>query len=523
MIRIVWFGAALLVLGAPHIAEAQFDLEVTPEQRQEMVRRIDALLGDRIAEAGVAIAARSSDAEFLRRATLDLNGVIPRVADARAFLADPSPDKRTKLIERLLASPRHATHLANSWRQFMLPSGLGLQQIQSVAGVQNWLRRQFSQNLRYDRLVSDFIVASGGGESGPALYFTSLELKPEKLAASTSRIFLGLQIECAQCHPHPFDHWKQEDFWGYAAFFAQLDQSQAMNPGALVSLKDVSEGEVTLPDTEIVVAPKHLDGSQGTAHLGGSRRRQLAIWMGSADNPFLAQAAVNRVWSYMFGRGLVEPVDDLGPHNPPSHPQLMKALAEYFVTTGFDLRELYRTLALTDAYQRTSVQESEEAPPVELFAVMAIKTLTAEQLYDCINQSLMRNPNNGPAFFAGARGLFDPRRLAFAARMNMQGSNAAEFDAGILQALTMLNGSETAAATSIAQSRLLSSLEAPWFSDQDRVDVLLLATLSRLPTDEERKTFIAHVENGSDQEKKQQAFSDILWALLNSAEFAMNH
>ena len=305
----------------------------------------------------------------------------------------------------------------------MLPSGLGLQQIQSVAGVQNWLRRQFSQNLRYDRLVSDFIVASGGGESGPALYFTSLELKPEKLAASTSRIFLGLQIECAQCHPHPFDHWKQEDFWGYAAFFAQLDQSQAMNPGALVSLKDVSEGEVTLPDTEIVVAPKHLAGSQGTAHLGGSRRRQLAIWMGSADNPFLAQAAVNRVWSYMFGRGLVEPVDDLGPHNPPSHPQLMKALAEYFVTTGFDLRELYRTLALTDAYQRTRVQESEEAPPVELFAVMAIKTLTAEQLYDCINQSLMRNPNNGPAFFAGARGLFDPRRLAFAARMNMQEPN----------------------------------------------------------------------------------------------------
>jgi hypothetical protein len=523
MIRTGWLGAALVVLGAPYLAEAQFEDEVSPERRMKMVRRIDALLGDRMADAEVKPAPRSSDAEFLRRATLDLTGVIPRVADVRAFLADESSDKRLKLVERLLASPRHATHLANSWRQFMLPSGLGLQQIQNVAGVQNWLRGQFSQNMRYDRFVSDFLVASGGGDAGPALYYTSLELKPEKLAASTSRIFLGLQIECAQCHPHPFDHWKQEDFWGYAAFFAQLDQSQAMTPGGNVSLNDLGEGEVTLPDTETVIAPKHLDGTAGASRLGGTRRRRLAIWMGSPDNPFLAAAAVNRVWSHMFGRGLVEPVDDLGPHNPPSHPQLMKELASYFVEVGFDLRDLYRTLALTDAYQRTSVQQSEESPPAELFAAMAVKTMTSEQLYDCINQSLMRSPGNGPAFLPAARGLFDPRRLAFAAKMNMQGSNATEFDAGVLQALTMLNGSETAATTSVAQSSLLSSLEAPWFTDEDRVDVLLMATLSRLPTVEERQAFTAHVENDADQEKKRQALSDILWALLNSAEFAMNH
>lgn len=524
MIRPSWLGATLIVLAGPCIGVAQFDDAVSPDRRLAMVRRIDALLGQRMAEAKVAPAPRSSDGEFIRRASLDLNGIVPRVPEVRAFLADPAPDKRATLVDRLLASPRHATHLANSWRQFMLPAGLGLQQVQNVAGVQNWLRGQFSQNMRYDRVVSDFLVASGGGDAGPALYYTSLELKPEKLAASTSRIFLGLQIECAQCHPHPFDHWKQEDFWGYAAFFAQLDQSRAMNnPGGQVNLVDLLEGEVTLPDTQTVIAPKYLDGTAGGDRQSGSRRVQLAIWMASRDNPFLAQAAVNRVWAHMFGRGLVEPVDDLGPHNPPSHPQLMKELTDYFVETGFNLRELYRTLGLTDAYQRTSAQPDEETLPADLFAVMAIKTMTSEQLYDCLNQTLLRKSGEGPEFFPGARGLFDPQRLAFAAKMNMRGSNATEFEAGILQALTMLNGSETAAATSVSQSSLLASLEAPWFTDEERVEVLVLATLSRLPSDQERRAFAAHVGNAADQEHQQQAFSDILWALLNSAEFAMIH
>ncbi len=524
MFRTAWLGAICLVWGIPVIALAQFEQGISADRRLEMVRQIDALLDARLQEADVVAGPRANDAEFLRRASLDLKGVIPRVADVRAFLTDTAPDKRAQLIDHLLSSPRHATHLANSWRQFMLPAGLGLQQIQNVAGVQNWLRSQFSLNMRYDRVVSDFLVATGGGDAGPALYYTSLELKPEKLAASTSRIFLGLQIECAQCHAHPFDHWKQEDFWGYAAFFAQLDQSQAMNnPGAQVSLIDLPDGEVTLPDTQTVVPPKYLDGAADTADQRGSRRVQLAIWMASRDNPYLAQATVNRVWSQMFGRGLVEPVDDLGPHNPPSHPQLLAELTDYFVETGFDLRELYRTLARTDAYQRSSAVSSDEPPPPELFATMAIKTLTSEQLYDCLNQTLMRRTADQPDFLPAAQGLFDPRRLAFAAKMNMQGGNATEFEAGILQALTLLNGSETAAATSVDQSSLLASLEAPWFADHERVEVLLLATLSRPPSEQENATFLAHIAAAADEKARQRAYSDILWALLNSAEFAMNH
>jgi len=290
--------------------------------RQAIVRRIDELLDARIRLAGYSPAAQSSDEEFLRRVHLDLAGVIPRVAEAREFLADTGPDKRSRLIDKLLASPAHATHLANTWRTILLPGAINPEQINNVVGVHNWLRHRFSENLRYDNFVAELLVASDGGEAGPALYYTSLDLAPEKLASSTARIFLGLQIECAQCHDHPFDHWKQRDFWGYAAFFARLRQpdmtGNAVRGRARVIDRD--EGDVKLPNTEDVVLPQYPSGNSPAQNELGTRREQLAIWMASRSNPYLARAGVNRAWWHLFGRGLVEPVDDLGRHNTPSHP-----------------------------------------------------------------------------------------------------------------------------------------------------------------------------------------------------------
>lgn len=515
----VRFATATLSIAILVAASAALANDSIANRRAAMIERVDGLLGERWAAEGILPAARSDDSEFVRRIYLDLTGVIPRVAEVREFLEDQRIDKRERLIERLLASPRYPTHLANTWRQIMVPGGLDLEQLQNVAGVQNWLRRQFAQNMRYDRIVSDFLVATGGGEAGPALFYTSLEVKPEKLAASTARIFLGLQIECAECHPHPFDHWKQEDFWGYAAFFARLEQSESRRGPTEVGLVDLDSGEVTLPDSETVVPPRYPDGNLVRKDAGGTRRVQLAIWMASRDNPYLPKAAVNRTWAHLFGRGLIDPVDDIGEHNPPSHPRLFDELTKYFVDTGFDIKELLRTLSNTKAYQLSSRLDRQPYAP-ELFASMAIKTLTAEQLYDSLNRIAGGRPAEIPNFPAIRSNLFDQQRLAFVGKMQMQGSNATEFDAGVLQALTLLNGSNINDASQAEQSGVLMALDSPLFSTEERIETLFLGTLSRPPGGDESLFFASHV---NDSENPREALGDVLWALLNNAEFALNH
>ena len=350
------------------------------------------------------------------------------------------------------------------------------------------------------------------------MFYTSLELKPEKLAAATARIFLGLQIECAQCHHHPFDKWRQEEFWGYAAFFARLRQPRDGGAAARTSIEDLDSGEVQLPGSETAVTPAFPDGRRPGAEETGTRREQLAIWMAARDNPYLARAAVNRVWSHLFGRGLVEPVDDLGPHNPPSHPELMAELTAYFVECGFDIRELYRTLARTRAYQLSSAAQ-EPLASAELFARMEVKPLSADQLFDSFER--LRLTSRGTAPQGGLNSpLADPRRQAFLVKFPPPGRSAVDYQSGVLQALTLLNGEQTAELARAERGGILGAIGAPWFSPEERVKILFLGALSRYPDDEELARFVAHLKNGPPAE---QASEDLLWALVNSAEFAFNH
>ena len=404
----------------------------------------------------------------------------------------------------------------------MLPDGSSSQQVIEAARLQDWLRTQFADNMRYDRVVADFFL-SEDDQVGPQFFYTSQQLSPEKLGASSARFFLGLQIECAQCHDHPHDRWTQKDFWGLAAFFAQLRQLQQSQPTRPVQLVDLEQGEVTLPDSDTVVQPKFPGVAMAKETGGGTRRMQLAVWMASRDNPYVARTAVNRVWHHLFGRGLVEPVDDFGQHNPPSHPQLLEELASFFVKTGFDLRELCRALAYTKAHQLTSRSDVSSQSRPELFARMAIKPLTAEQFYDSMNRSLVRrapptqpnNPTNNP--------LFDSHRQNFVAKMPSAVRSATEYQSGILQALTLINGDDIAAATDPAQGALLRASEAPIFTDEERIETLFLATLSRVPTSDERSLYLGHVQAADSDKDRRRALSDVLWALLNSVEFAMNH
>ncbi len=505
-----------LAVAAVSIAGALFGEESSrpAEADLDMSRRVDELLAARWAEHEIKPAPPADDAELLRRLYLDLVGVVPTVWEARAYLADQRPEKRGELIDRLLMSPAHVTHLAAVWRDLMLPRKFDPQQIAGVVGLQTWLRRQFIENRRYDRIVADLLVATGGDESGPALFYTSVGLKPQELATTTARIFLGLRLDCAQCHNHPFDRWTQQDFWGYAAFFARLEQRS--RNAAAVRLVDTESGEVHLPDSNAVVPARYPGGVVVDPRELGTRRQQLAIWMVSVDNPYLSRATVNLVWSQLFGRGLVEPLDDFGEHNPASHPKLLEELADYFVATGYDLRRLYRTLCNTRAYQLASHAPGAEQPAPDLFAEMAVKMLTPEQLYDSLARVALRAPG------AAQNPLADPQRLAFLIKMQTQTHSVTDFELSVPQALTLLNGPELNAVTDAATSGLLTALEAPIFNNESRVEVAFLATLSRPPRDTERSQFVEYVQSRPLDQRKQ-ALSDVVWALINSAEFLLNH
>ena len=487
-----------------------------------MAARIDELLAASWSREGIEPAPLAGDAEFLRRVSLDLIGVIPTVAEARQFLADGDPQKRARLVDRLLDSQLHADHLATTWRNMMVPRGGTIDGFDGQAGLQIWLRAQFLKNVRYDQMVADLLVATGAAREGPGLFFTAFDLKPEELAGNTARVFLGVQIECAQCHDHPFDKWTQQDFWGYAAFFARLGRMGDNRPGRAMQLIDKQDGEVTLPGTATVVPPRYPRGESPAPDEVGSRRMQLGIWMVSRDNPFLAPAAVNRVWAHLFGRGLVEPVDDLGDHNSASHPQLFVELAAYFVDTGYDLRQLLRTLASTRAYALSSTATNDESFRPNLFARQPVKALAPEQFYDSLLRATLADGNGGDR--RGSAAGFDERRQAFVAKMQSQVHSRLDYDAGIAQVLQLVNGSEVATATEGSASGLLAALDAPLFNDAERVEILFLATLARLPDETEAARALRHLaEATSANGQSTAALGDILWALLNGAEFGLNH
>lgn len=493
----------------------------------QMAGRIDELLNEMWSVDHVQPAPLASDGEFLRRAYLDLNGVIPRAADVRAFMADDRPDKRVVLVDRLLASPRYSTHMATIWRNRILPLGSDATRGPQAVALQKWLRTRFAKNLRYDNLVGELLLTLGGDELGPALYFQANDLSPEKLAASTAELFLGLQLHCAQCHDHPTADWKQRDFWGLAAFFARVKAPDQRNQmGMAYRLVDADQGDVRLPDSSEIIPPKFPGGDVATEEARRTRRALLALWITSRDNDFFSRAAVNWAWAHLFGRGLVDSLDDV--HATSKESQLLDELAKYFVKSGYDLRNLWRTLAITRVYQLSSRDPEPSTAQAEHFARMLAKPLTPEQLYDSFlilappgntytQPPEVVQPNNV------ASSLYEnPVRMDFIRRMRPPPGSAVEYRSGTLQALMMMNGRTMADITATGESSLLGALDAPFMKDVDRVDALFLATLARQPESDEAKACLAALAECKDSQQRCRALSDILWALLNSTEFAFN-
>jgi hypothetical protein len=504
-----------------------------PATAQDLAARIDYQLAARWAAAHVEPAPPADDAEFLRRVYLDLVGRIPSVAEARTFLADARPDRRARLVEELLASPGYVNHFANVWKQLLLPEAdTNFEVRYFLPAFDAWLRNQFAENVGYDRMVRDLLTTPAGnpqamfqygrsnrGEASPQAYFFAKEYKPENLGASTAQLFLGIKLECAQCHDHPFAHWTRQQFWEYSAFYAGLERQ---GQGLFAPVREVSDRrELAIPGTGQVVQASYLDGSEPEWKYKINSRTTLADWMTRADNPYFARAAVNRLWAQFFGAGLVEPVDDLGGENSPSHPEMFNELAREFAAHQFDFKFLIRAITASRAYQLSSTLTHPSQNQPQLFAHMPVRGLSGEQLFDSIAQATgYRHPPRQQNPFVIEAGT---PRSEFLAKFANQ-DNRTEFQTSILQALALMNGRFVADATGVQNSRSLAAvLDAPFLDTTGRIETLYLATLSRKPRPDELARLVKYVDAGGARQDPKAALGDVFWALLNSSEFILNH
>jgi hypothetical protein len=511
---------------------------------QSLTAKIDAYFTRTWANAGIKPADACDDAEFLRRVSLDLGGRIPSVSHTRAFLADNRPDKRRRLVDELLASPDYINHAARVWRSLLLPETTGSPLAAYLSSpMEDWLRAKLRGNTPYDAMVRELISVpydpraisnSTVAAPSPLAFYAGKDFKPENLAAATGRVFLGIKLECAQCHNHPFADWKRDQFWAFAAFFSGLDDPTpvAMNQ----ERKEAPDRrELKIPGTDRVVRASFPDGSEPAWKAKEPTRAVLAAWITRPENPYFSRAISNRMWSWFFGSGLTDPVDEIaGGQNKPAHPQLLDEIAKEMAANRFDLKFVIRAITASRVYQLSSAASNPGREDPQQFARMSVRALSADQLYDSLARATGFREEGSNIIGFGPGG---PARFTFLTKFGAATEKSTEVQMSILQALTLMNGKLIADVTSLERSETLAAiLDAPFFDTEERVETLYLATLSRKPRPSEssraRQFLEAAVEVDPGQEKNpkearekryKHAFADLFWALLNCGEFYLNH
>ena len=491
---------------------------------------------------------RTSDAEFLRRIYLDLTGVIPTHAEAAEFLKDESSDKRQKLIDKLLDAPRYALHQADLWDLILFgrsPPGFGTERRE---GIQGWLKDQFAANKPYDKMIKDLLRAEGNSvEQGPAMYYVQYRNQPEDLNEKVTQTFLGVQLQCARCHDHPFDDWKQTDFFGMAAFFARLTIAEVGKKDnlTLYAVGEKMTGEVlfTGPAKDQApgkkgdpIKPKFLHGDalaepalpEGFKEpkLEGnklpppptfSRRDQLVDWITKADNPYFARAIANRLWGQYFGRGIVHPIDNLSPANAPSHPALLDAITAWLVAHEFDLKALTREFLNSNTYQLSSAGSNGDAFPL-WFQHGRTRPLSAEELAE--SWRLATGYEESSKDKEKEKSRFHPLTRDYVVRyFGLPTNGTGDFQGGLAEHLYLNNG-QLGSLFSTAPGGLFAVLGDKEKAADEKLDRLFLQTLSRLPSAAERERFEPLMASG---EKTEDTRRDLVWSLITCSEFRFNH
>ena len=488
---------------------------------------IDGHVWSKLQRLGIVPSGPAEDATFLRRASLDAIGRLPTPEETRAFLEDSGSDKRARLVDRLLERPEYADHWANKWLDLIRPNPFRVGR-KAVWNLDAWVRDAFRANKPYDQFVREIVAARGSTFRDGAVTVFRDRREPEEAATLVSQLFLGIRLECARCHQHPFESWSQADFYGFAAYFARIGRKgTGLSPpisGSEEILFTAKSGEVKHPLTGLVLPPKPLYGTAPTPEDPEADPREvLARWMTSPENPYFAQVIVNRVWAEIMVRGLVEPVDDLRATNPPSNGPLLLALADDFRRNGHDLKHLIRTIMTSTAYGLTSEPVERNVSDTRHHSRHYRQRLRAEVLLDAlvditgVDETFEGMPprsraaavwtHRTPSLSLDTFGRPDPNQDPPCERVS---------DTSVVQALHLMNAPNLHAKLSSDSGRV-AALAASDKSPAEIVDELYLLTYCRFPTEEERSVGVELFKPSAGG--RRQAVEDLLWALINSAEF----
>jgi hypothetical protein len=469
------------------------------------------------------------DAGFLRRVSLDLTGQLPDPNEVRAFIADPTPSqaKRSRAIDKLIGSPAFVDHWTLKWGDLLQANRKYLGE-KGVYAFDDWIRDSLASNKPYDKMVRELLSSSGSSYENPAANFFRVTRDAKPTMEKTTQVFLGVRMVCAQCHDHPFEKWTQNQYYEMAAFYSAVGIAPGYEVGEEIVYNQRADFEMKHPKDGRVMKPNFIVpasyGGAGSIPADGRRRIALAEWVTAKDNPFFAKSTANRVWSYFFGRGIIEPVDDIRASNPPSNPAVLDALTKDFVDHGFDLRYLMRVIANSRTYQASLAANEWNAKDVENFSHAVPRRLSAEELMDALTFATGVRPvfpdvppetraEQLPDPHVGADGFLD-----LFGRPSRESSCECDrrSDLSLPQALNLVNGQTISDAVADGNGRVAKAILSGK-TDRDLIEEMYLASMSRLPAPAEFETGLKYLSSGS-RGRAAQA-QDLLWALVNSKGF----
>jgi len=500
---------------------------------------IDELVFQKLRKMGIPPSDECDDPTFIRRVTLDIAGRLPTPGETSSFLADTSPKKRPQLIDRLLDSGDYADYFANKWSALLRNKRTEARHARGAYGFHDWIRESLLANKPFSRLVREILTATGEMTENPPVAWYRQAREPQTQLEDTAQLFLGQRLQCAQCHHHPYEKWSQQDYYSLAAFFSQVGRKPGSQPGEDSIYTRRAVPSAINKKTKQPVKPAGLGSAVVEVAPEADARVVLADWITAPTNSFFARSLVNRYWKHFFNRGIVDPEDDMRETNPPANPELLDALAGHFLESGTDLKDLIRTICQSRVYQFSSTPNAANQIDKQNFSRYYPKRLTAEVLYDAVDQvthaepkfeglpagiravSLPDNSFNAGSYFLTVFGRPDSSSACECERSQ---------DASLAQSLHLLNSRTIQEKLSSGRGRAAMLAADKEHTVSQKVRDLYLWAYSRPPRPDELALAASHLAGESDNERSKDAsaprrerFEDIIWALINTKEFLFNH